>query len=168
MSNSILSPTNPLAPGEISPETAKAIEDWEFPEEIRVGDRVVFAQGVREMTNPAANTYPGIAVRVDNRTVDIGCFAGGYFQRETCRHFQDPELVSRPWLVDEPHTGVFRLADAELEQRALAARLDALEGVPIADAVFPEKPVEEPVENPKRRGPGRPPKKKPEETTDAS
>lgn len=192
MENDLLSPENLRVPGDLTPETLKAIEEWTFPETIRRGDRIIFAPSVSDMQNPTTNRkWPGIVVRVDHRTVEIACFAGGLMPKTSCRHVTDPELVIRPHLIEEACTGVFRLADSEVEQRALAARLDNIESLlrpgyeAEEDEVVGNRTVIQRLddleraahdddhtdcmrtdtdEKPKKRGPGRPPKNKPAET----
>jgi len=124
----LLTPTNLVAPGDMSPEVAEAIQQWEWPHEMHVGDRVVFAHKPHEMQqNMKDRLAPGIVMRVDRRTVDIGCLTTGYVPKMACRHIDDPELVTKPHLLEDSYTGVFRLADSEIQQRANAAKAEELE-----------------------------------------
>jgi hypothetical protein len=108
--------------------TDEEVQNWTFPQPIRIGDDVVFSRTVGDMEiDSMRSRMPGKVIRVSQRTADLACFCGGYVIRTSCRHYQDPEIKLRPHLIGESHTGVFRLSDAAIEHRRLLATLTAHE-----------------------------------------
>lgn len=131
------------------------------PPEIHRHDRVIFSPAITEFENQE-KTHIGSIERVypDGVCDIIVFFPGGNRGMECCRHFEDPYVKEHPDFIKEADTGVYRLADSEVQQRFMYDKLVALETL-VADEskdrrnAFGSSPPPVDVNSPKRKR-GRP------------
>lgn len=98
------------------------------PPEIHRNDRVTFSPAAGGIDNQE-KTHPGIIDKVypDGVCDIIVLFPGGNRGMECCRHHDDPYVAEHPDFIKEIDTGIYKLADSEVQQRLIYAKLIALE-----------------------------------------
>ena len=107
----------------------QAAEAWQMPPTVKLSSKILFAPNLAEMEHPESRgRCMGFITKIGRRTVDVLCVVpGGVRPRVSCRHAEDPLLPLNPQWLEEADTGVFRLADSEVQLQRLQATVDTLQ-----------------------------------------